>query len=98
MIPGQLTAGYNVVGNVGKAKPDGAVGVEIVQSVGTVFATDPGQCSLLGTFTKSPFRVGYGVEDSGKKVTVFARFVTLGGPGGRAQVGPWGAPLQFVAM
>lgn len=97
MIPGQLTAGYNVVGNIGKAKPEGAIGVEVVQSIGTVFSVDPAQCQIVGTFTKSPFRIGYLTEDSGKKVTVFARFTTRSGPGGRAQSGPWGLPLQFVA-
>jgi hypothetical protein len=97
LIPGQLTAAYNVVGQAGKAKPEGAVGIELVQSIGTVFATDPSQCALVGTYTKSPLRVGYVPEDSGKKVTLFARFVTRSGPGGKAQSGPWSLPLQFVA-
>jgi hypothetical protein len=98
MIPGQFTGSYNVVGNIGKAKPTGSIGVEIVKSIGTVYATDPSQCQLEGTFTKSPFRIGFATEDTGKKVTLFARFTTRGGPGGRAQTGPWSLPLTFVAM
>jgi len=98
MIPGQFTGSYHVVGSIGKAKPFGSIGVELVKSIGTVYATDPSQCQLEGTFTKSPFRVAIAGEDTGKKVTLFARFTTRSGPGGRAQSGPWSLPLNFVAM
>ena len=79
----------------GKAKPFGAIGVELWRSAGTVAATDPAQCEFVGIVTKSPFRQDYAATQVGKIATYFARFSTRSGPGGVAQVGPWSASLVF---
>lgn len=97
-IPLEQTLSYAVPGGIGKAKPFGAIGVEIYRSVGTVPATDPEQCRYVGTVTKSPFRQTFLSADQAKIVTYFARFITRSGPGGVAQSGPWSAPLTLIVM
>lgn len=91
--PLEMTLAYKEVGSLGKSKPFGAIGVEVWRSIGTVAATDPAQCSFVGTVTKSPFRQSFLDADRGKIATFFARFSTRSGPGGVAQVGPWSASL-----
>lgn len=78
-----------------KAKPFGAIGVEIWMSVGTTAATDPAQLSFVGTFTKIPLTLGFEAAQQGKIATVAARYVTRGGNGGVAKVGPFSALLTF---
>lgn len=92
------TLTYKVAGQVGKAKPFGTIGVEIFRSVGTVAATDPEQCSYVGTYTKSPLRQTFIAENQGKTVTYFARYVTKSGPEGVAQPGPWSDALNLIVM
>lgn len=89
---------YRVPGALGKAKPFGAIGVEIWRSVGTAFAVDPDQTAYIGSVTKSPFRQSFGALDQGKKVTYYARYVTRSGPAGMSQPGPWSDPLTLVVM
>jgi hypothetical protein len=81
-----------------KAKPFGAIGVEIWRSVGTVAATDPLQCRYYQQWTKAPNRSEFDAGEVGKLATYFGRFVTKGGPGGTAQTGPWSAPLVVTVM
>lgn len=78
----------------GKAKPFGAIGIEVFRSIGTVPATDPAQATYFATATKSPFTSSFVADDKGKVCTYFARWVTRSGPAGIAQVGPWSAPLD----
>lgn len=82
----------------GKKKPFGAIGVEVYRSVGTVPATDPEQASYYGQFTKSPLRSTFDAAQVGKICTYFARWITRSGPGGRAQTGPWSAPLTVSVI
>lgn len=82
----------------GKAKPVGAIGVEIHRAVGTVAAVDPDQARYIGTVTKSPFRQTFVAGEVGKQATYFARYVTRSGPGGVASVGPWSAPLTMAII
>lgn len=97
-IPGVATIGYRVPGSTSKAKPAGCIGVEVWTSAGTVAAVDPAQTSYAFTATKAPTRLDIAPGDVGKTITVFARFTTRSGPGGKAQVGPWSLPLTFVGM
>ena len=76
-----------------KAKPFGAIGVELSRAVGIVSAIDPAQSTYIGTRTKSPADVATSASDVGKLATYFARFVTRSGPSGVSQAGPWSAPL-----
>lgn len=94
----EQTLEYKAAGALGKAKPFGAIGVEVWRAVGTVPAVDPLQTAFKGTVTKSPFRQTFLAGDQGKIVTYFGRFVTRSGPGGVAQVGPWSDPLSLVVM
>jgi hypothetical protein len=94
----QQTLTFKAVGAAGKAKPFGAVGVQIFRNVGTTEATDPEQCTYVGQYTKSPFRQTFLAGDQGKKATYFARFVTRSGPEGVAQVGPWSDRLVLIVM
>lgn len=95
---GQMRLKYQAAGASGKSKPFGAIGVEIWRSVGVVAATDPAQATYNGTVTKTPFRQNFTGPDATKICTYFARFVTRSGPDGKAQVGPWSAPLSVTVV
>lgn len=77
----------------GKAKPPGAIGMELWVAVGTVPAIDPAQASFSAIVTKSPYNLPTNPADRGKVITMFGRWSTRGGSGGRAKVGPWSDPL-----
>ena len=89
---------YDVSTPTSKAKPFGAKALQLWSSVGTVAATDPAQCSYVGDYTKSPLGVQFQAGDVGKKCTYFSRWVTVAGPGGQAQVGPWSDPLTVTVV
>lgn len=96
VLHGVATLGYrDPMTPTSKAKPFGAIGVQLYRSVGTVPATDPAQATFDSQVTKSPCVLNFDGGDAGKVCTVFARFVTRSGPAGVQQVGPWSAPLNF---
>lgn len=97
-IPGQATLSARQPGSAGKAKPAGAVGVEIVSVAGTVAAVSPEQASAKMIATKTPFAFSVAPSEVGKVITVFGRYITRSGPGGVAQSGPWSAPLVFSGI
>lgn len=77
----------------GKAKPFGAIGLEVWRAVGTAPAVDPSACTYYGTFTKCPFSTSFDPAQIGKIATYFARWITRSGAGGQASVGPWSPAL-----
>lgn len=81
-----------------KAKPPGAISLEVWQHIGTAPAVSPATASPLTLATKSPFVVGTLSGDAGKFATYFGRWTTRSGPGGQAQSGPWSAPLSVVIV
>lgn len=81
-----------------KSKPFGALGMQVMRSVGVAPAVDPSVCPYYATWTKSPNVSTFESGQQGKVATYFARWVTRGGPGGAAQYGPWSAPLSLVVM
>lgn len=81
-----------------KAKPPGAIGMELWRTIATTAATDPSTAALVGIATKSPISVGTMSGDAGKTATYFGRWTTRSGPGGVAQTGPWSAPLAVVIV
>ena len=94
--PQTVTLGYrDTASPAGKAKPAGAIGVELWRSIGTSAAVDPSQTRFVGTITKSPFSDSFEAGDVGKIATYFTRFATRSGPAGKAQTGPWSAALSF---
>lgn len=92
------TLSYAVALNTGKAKPFGAVGMEVYRAVGVAPTIDPRVATYMGAVTKSPFRQVFEAEDQGKYCTYFCRYVTASGPGGVAQRGPWSDALTLVVM
>ncbi len=82
----------------GKAKPSGAIGMQLHATIGTAVAVDPDAARNIGTFTKSPLTISYGAGDVGKVMTVWARWITKSGPAGVAQVGPWSSSLHFTLI
>jgi len=98
MIVGAITMQYrDATTPTQKGKPFGVVGAEVWINIGTAFATDPSQCSYYGLMSKTPFALAYDTGDSGKKITIFARWATKGclASGGAAQTGPWSDPVQL---
>lgn len=89
---------YDTTTPTSKSKPFGATGLEIWRNIGVTPATDPSQCTYYGSWTKSPNFSTFQAGDVGKNCTYFARWVTRGGPGGAAQVGPWGPALNLAIM
>lgn len=81
-----------------KAKPEGAIGLDLWRVIGTAPATDPTTGTPFGTITKSPTMIGYTSPDVGKTATYWGRWVTRSGPSGQAQYGPWSAPLAVVII
>ncbi len=81
-----------------KAKPFGAIGIDVRQAIGTTPATDPNACAPLTQATKSPITLGTDSADVGKLATYFGRWITRSGPGGQAQFGPWSASLVVAIV
>lgn len=81
-----------------KAKPFGAIGLDLRQTIGTAPAVSPDDAKPVQTVTKSPTILSFSSGDVGKIVTIWGRWVTRGGPAGVAQQGPWSAPLSFAIM
>lgn len=95
-IPGQMTLGYADTSTpASKAKPPGATGLELRQTIGTAPAVSPDAADPVQVITKSPTAVSYASGDVGKIATLWGRWVTRSGPGGVAQVGPWSAALSI---
>lgn len=74
-----------------KAKPFGATGMELWQSVGDAPAVTPVGANYLGTVTKSPLSVTLDPGDAGKVATYFGRWITR-----RGLVGPWSSPVSLT--
>jgi hypothetical protein len=79
-----------------RAKPFGVIGCQLFAAFGTVPAISPESLSFAGQFTKSPMTISTAGQ-SGKVISMAARWITRAGPGGAAQIGPFGAIVsQFV--
>lgn len=78
-----------------KAKPFGAIALELRREIGTAPAVDPDSAATLALLTKSPTDITFAAGDMGKVVTLWSRWVTRSGPAGVSQSGPWSAALSF---
>lgn len=96
--PLQFQLGYKTEGAAGKNKPYGAIGVQVVCSVGTAIAVDPDAAPLKTMATKSPFRVNFDASQVGKIATLWGRYYTRSGPGGAMQFGPWSTALSSTII
>jgi len=73
-----------------KAKPEGAIGMEVWVTIGTEVATTPENAVYFGSKTKSPFSLDYAEADRGKIASIFGRWVTQ-----TNLVGPWSDGVSF---
>lgn len=78
-----------------KAKPFGAIAIQLFRAIGTSAAIDPEQAQWYANITKSPFTINFSAGDAGKKCTYFARYQTVSGAAGIASVGPWSEALTI---
>lgn len=81
-----------------KAKPPGAIGVEVRRILAAPVGTTPDEAPYWGTVTKSPFVVDTTGNTVGAIATYWTRFVTRSGPGGISQVGPWSSALNVPVI
>lgn len=81
-----------------RAKPFGAVGMQLYRGVGVAAITDVNLTDFLAQLTTQPFLSEFLIGDTGKVATYFARWITRGRPvgGAAAQVGPWSAPVSMT--
>lgn len=99
MIPGVATLGIRDESTpTSKAKPLGVRGAELWVQVDAVPGVDPANATLDKVSTKTPNTLSFTAPQAGQVATVWARWQTISGPGGAAQVGPWSAPINFVIM
>ena len=76
-----------------KAKPFGAMQMELWRGIGTAAITDPTLCDFYGLITKTPFPVDFVSGDVGKFATYFARWTTRTG-----KPGPWSTSLVIAIL
>jgi hypothetical protein len=69
-----------------KAKPAGAIAMELYAKTSATPITDPTQLVFIGLQTKSPFTISFDSSDGGKQAYIAGRWVTRTG-----LVGPWSA-------
>jgi hypothetical protein len=73
-----------------KAKPLGAMQLQLFRTVGDDVARNPEDAKLIGCFTRNPVGVGFKHEDDRKKATYWARWVSR-----RGETGPWSLPASM---
>jgi hypothetical protein len=93
---GQMVMTYHDSVLSGKAKPYGAIGIELFVHYGTAPTTDPAGAAYHSRITKSPCVVTWPAGERGKVATCFARYVTRSGPSGVSLNGPWSDPLPVT--
>jgi hypothetical protein len=87
---GAHTLTYKDSLSVSKAKPFGAVFLELHANIGADMDPDPGNARLIGDYTRHPVVVAFEHREDGKKATYFARW-----KGSRGDVGPWSTPVSM---
>lgn len=76
-----------------KAKPFGALQMELWRGIAVAAITDPTLCDFYGLITKTPFPVDFMSGDVGKFATYFSRWTTR-----RGLVGPWSTSLVIAIL
>lgn len=76
-----------------RAKPFGALQLEVWRTIGVAPVTDPATSDYFGAATKQPFASTFAPADIGKYATYFGRWVTRTG-----LVGPWSTPIAMVVV
>lgn len=92
--PLQLTMAYSdSAAPDGKAKPYGALQLQVFAQVSATVITDPAAITFHGAATKSPFVLDFESGDANKIAYIAARYVTRTG-----LVGPWSAIQSATVM
>lgn len=76
-----------------RAKPFGAVAMELWRFIGTTTPVGPEDATFVGLVTKQPFTQSFDAADVTKKVWCWGRWVTRTG-----EVGPWSTALQSIII
>jgi hypothetical protein len=69
---------------IGKAKPAGAIALQVFVALTDAAVTDPSQAHFLMNATRNPTRIQHQRKDEGKVATYFARWISR-----RGETGPW---------
>jgi len=77
----------------GKAKPFGAIQLQVFAMTSETPITDPAEIAYFGTATKSPFLLNFGGEDANKVCYVTCRWITRTG-----KIGSFGPILHATVM
>ena len=94
LLPNIASIRYrSTIAPTSKAKPDNVGSLQIVGTFGATFTTDPDAAPLIGSLTKSPFTLPTPGQ-SGKKMTLWGRWVNARGSAGITSTGPWSVPLE----
>lgn len=92
--PLQLTLRYaDSAAVAGKAKPFGALQLQVFAEASATPITDPNSIAFHGVATKSPFAINFGSGDALKNAYVVCRWITRTG-----LVGPFGPILVATVM
>ncbi len=75
---------------IGKAKPAGAIALQVFVAMADERVTDPTQAHFLMAATRNPTRIQYERKDDGKVATYFARWISR-----RGETGPWSNPTSL---
>lgn len=91
-VPGVQTLRYtNPSSPTSRAKPEGAIALQLFRSTATTLPTDPLAGGYLGAYTKIPLTVENSPGDKGKTARYWARWQNRKG-----EVGPWSDPLDVT--
>lgn len=97
LYPGEATLRtYDLSTPTSKKMPYGAVGIEVVQSLGTAPAVDPDAASFSTLVSKSPSVIAFAPSDAGKVATLWARYRMRPRGSEPGRYSPWSAPLVFT--
>jgi len=73
-----------------RAKPFGALMLQLYVAVGPTNAENPDTAKFLGNYSTNPIPVFFDFPDRGKQATYFGRWANQ-----RNQVGPWSSPASL---
>jgi hypothetical protein len=87
---GAHTLTYKDSMSIQRAKPFGAVFLELSATIADDIDRDPANARHIGDYTRNPVVVAFENREDGKKATYFARW-----KGASGDVGPWSTPVSF---
>jgi hypothetical protein len=83
--------GYTIAHAEGKAKPAGAIGLQVFCHVGDNPPPDPADARFLRFLSRQPYAVDFKASQIGQTAHYYARWQTATG-----ETGPWSAALKMT--